>query len=88
MATIEARRPTMSPFASITTHFLSTSAGFSEVVFIALDPRVRGAERPFPKRSAAAEAAAAMGGHIGASGRGVKQNELPLRARNHCSAST
>ena len=34
-----ARRPTTRPFASITTHFFSTSAGFSEVVvFIALFP--------------------------------------------------
>src|SRR5271157_4825117 len=34
IATIEASRPTTSPSASIMTHFLSTSAGFAEKVFI------------------------------------------------------
>src|SRR6516225_10788357 len=33
-ATIEANRPTMRPSASITTHFLSASAGLAEKVFM------------------------------------------------------
>src|SRR5436305_10380643 len=35
IATIEASRPTMSPLASISTHFFSMSAAFAEYVFMA-----------------------------------------------------
>src|SRR5215210_1246231 len=70
IATTEARRPATRPFASITTHFFSTSAGFSDVVFMAPDP-VAGFHDP--KRQTAAKAAAAMGGDIGAGGGGVNR---------------
>src|SRR5580698_5930225 len=45
IATIEASRPTMSPSASIITHFFSTSAGFAEKVFISNHPFGSGSRR-------------------------------------------
>src|SRR5215217_1938343 len=59
IATTDARRPTTRPSASIKTHFLSTSAGFSEVVFIALVPLSGCRAAQVLKRQAAAKNAAA-----------------------------
>src|SRR5438309_5607327 len=75
LATIEARRPTTSPSASIRCHFFSTSAGFADLVvfisaFMAAD---------LSKRNAPPHREAARGGELAGEAGEVKKSAALLR---------